>query len=141
MTAPQPALDDGIAGSWVALNGYGILIGLLELAVAIFYLLDPTGPHLIAHVAHVGIGLAGAGLLASYAWRRVDIEVYASILLAISNLAKFAINVFTNDPPSFETQAAILQLIIIFAVTLRVRALLQGGVYAIPRWRNPKDAR
>lgn len=134
-------MSDRPAGSWFALNGWGVLIGLLEITIAVFYFVEPTRTTLAGHAIYGTIGLAGIGLIYSYARQRVDLEVYASILLAVSNLANFAFTAVTDDPPAFEVRAAVIQLIVVFAVVLRVSALWKGGVYAIPRWRDPKGTR
>lgn len=126
------------APSWFRLNGLGVLVGLLELFIGLYYFagVGVERGDIVATAAHAGIGTAGAGLLYSYARRRVDVEVYASVLMVVANLLAFTAKVYSQTPAAFELRSATTQAIIIVAVALRVSALLQGGTIVIPRWRR-----
>lgn len=120
--------------AWIRLNGPGVMIGLLELFICLFFILDPHQTGVLAWAAHIGMGLAGLGLLHAYATRSVVREMIAWLLIAISNLLDFAVEVATTTPPTFNVRSATLQLIILAGVGLRVSALLEGGTYVVPRW-------
>lgn len=117
--------------SWLRLNGYGVLVALLELGIATFFFIGGGGGP-VRTVGHLGIGLAGAGLIYAYARVRVVAEVYASALLVVSNLLLFYVQVRT----SIEAQSVVLQIIIIVAVTMRISAVLEGGTIVLPTWRR-----
>lgn len=127
-TVPRPP-------SWLGVNAYGVLIGFLAILNAVTYFIAPTGRIFLA-VAHVGLGMSGVGLIVSYATRRVDIEVYASVLLALSHLLDVARTIYLTEPRQFDFRLAVIQLAIVVTVTMRVSALMRGGTIVLPEWRR-----
>lgn len=126
--------------SWFALNGYGVLIGLLELFIGLFYFAEigvgPADIGPVRDVAHVAIGVAGAALIFSYWCARVDIELVASAAIVIGNLTIFVATVFSVSPPNWLLRNTTFQGILIVAVALRMSALFRGGTFRIPAWRT-----
>lgn len=132
MTDPQPRPP----APWWALNGYVLLVALLEVAVVGIpgIVRGPAGP--IGWVYRVGVILAGLGVMYGLFARRTRVEAFAGGLMIAANLAAAANEVLSTYPPAISWTTVELQVIVIVGVSLRIWALWRGGVSIIPPWSH-----
>lgn len=120
---------------WWAINGMGLMVAALEVVLGVAGIVDgPDSP--IAWAYRIGIIAAGLGLLHGYITLRVRAEVYASVLLVAANLVDFVHDLLTTYPPDLDETALAVQVVIAAGVSIRIWALMRGGVYTVPQWRH-----
>ena len=133
---------DGERGSqrYVAVHGDAVLIALLELSIFGFFLAQPMGG-VLSWAAHTGMGVSGAALLWSLVYRRTDVELAARVILVAANLLDFVNRLTAPGVHPFPLRNAIIQVIVIVAVSLRMVALARGATVVIwpCPWRRRGD--
>jgi hypothetical protein len=128
--------------AWLMLNSYGVLVAGLEIVVGLSGLLTPE--RLVAQFGHVpplsyawlfGYVAGGVLLLAALYARRVEAEVYSIVLLIGANLLQLT-RAFTLLGVSGVARDVFISALLIATMVMRIRALLVGGTFVVPRWHR-----
>ena len=132
---PELKKADKPPAPWWALNGYVLLVALLEVMVGITGILNtPNGS--IGWFYRVSILVAGLMLVYSLFGQQVKWEVLGGLGLITGNLAAALNETISTFPPRIEWDTVILQVMIILCISVRVWALRRGGLSFIPPWEK-----
>lgn len=132
---PPPAEPSRGPAPWWAINGYGCLVGLLEIVLGVSGI--AAGPDDLAGWSYrVTIVVGGVGLLYGFVSQRVRSEAYAGALLVAANLGHAAVEIAATYPPFIDWTLFAINLALVASVAARVWGLTRGGMYTIPQWHR-----
>ena len=128
--------------SWFELNSWGVLIAVIELVVGTSGLTTPerltSTFGTIPATAPIWLGgyIAAGFLLLVGLWRaRTDIEAYSIILVVAANTLQLATAVTLLGAGGI-ARDSIISVALIATAVMRLRALMRGGTFTVPRWHR-----